>query len=654
MLVVGLCGKICSGKKTVAGLLAERLDMKVVALDEIAQGERGFSRSSRATRRKIVEYANSRRAAEGVSHFLARLDLDASVKDVRNGVIVSGVSCVGEARFLNERFGCHLIAVETTNPSVRWERHLVRSGETGDLMTREQFESVEELESAGSHDHEMNVAVVEALARNRIINDGTLEDLGTQLEGLVEELRCLVDAVDFDPSPIPRILSGVVGGHRPKRAGSVIVDSFESNLELERRRVALTYLKRSYMLEELSERERALAPLLTSRHVVHEIGNQFAHRLVDAFLEAEAAVALGEFRTLRASTLDEELALLLNDTEFLHRHAALHSYLAEERASLSDAAVVNLQTAKRNDEIQFRADEVRSSEFVSEQGIELRISRDGVPVIRDAQQQAGRGMFPVLELVKNLRVLEVGGFTGSKVSLAIHDVMDHVWLFDLLDRLGIFQKYAELFNSIGNPEAFDIFRREGEIVASIGFGVRLWANMQIGFVPEYSVQLMMEKMEKDFDDGLLGPMHQEAFVKLRRLARDVSSRESQSLAFVFSNYLVELDEQRRKEGRIKRRDPRTHKVVGELDPWSPDYMAFFIDTHSILLDSHNKHRDTLLRLHLIFEEFLCSEAAINGHPLNLTLRSLAEQDFSVSTLPPVRINWIARNYGFSAFREPVI
>ena len=144
-------------------------------------------------------------------------------------------------------------------------------------------------------------------------------------------------------------------------------------------------------------------------------------------------------------------------------------------------------------------------------------------------------------------------------------------------------------------------------------------------------------------------------------------REAQSLAFVFSNYLTELDEQRRKHGKIKRKDPRTKKILGELDPWSPDYLSFFIEAHNLLLNSKNRHRNTLHLVHLLFEDFLNRKDSLEGGTLILQMDEVLNQwtGFSQDSvdqisplmglcLSPERINWILANPGFTAFKDQVV
>jgi hypothetical protein len=260
---------------------------------------------------------------------------------------------------------------------------------------------------------------------------------------------------------------------------------------------------------------------------------------------------------------------------------------------------------------------------------------------------------PLLEYLKNERMLEMNFINRSKVATIIHDALDHVWFYSLLHDRGILAKYSELFESIGHPDKFDIFKREGEIVASIGYGVRYWANTTPGFRPSHSVEEIALKLDEYFEHRELEERHHDAYRHVRRLAKSPTLRESQSLSFVFSNYLVELDEQRRKHGTIKVRN-KDMEILGELDCWSADFLCYFIEAHRLLLDSKSKHRDNLLRTHLILEQHLCSEEATHeGNVLRIDADDLDKVDFSQINLPAERVLWMSRNYGFTAIRDRV-
>ena len=169
---------------------------------------------------------------------------------------------------------------------------------------------------------------------------------------------------------------------------------------------------------------------------------------------------------------------------------------------------------------------ISSSGFIGNFKRRLELERE-----RDKHKSA---MIPLIEVLKNKKILDVSGFQDSKISHAIHDTIDHAWLFWMLKERGLFEKYLGLFDAIGNPEATDIYKREGEVVASIGFGVRYWANIEAGFIPKVSITELAERFEIYFDQGELDDLHLDSYRKVRELVKHPMQREAQSLAFVFS------------------------------------------------------------------------------------------------------------------------
>jgi hypothetical protein len=387
------------------------------------------------------------------------------------------------------------------------------------------------------------------------------------------------------------------------------------------------------------------------------------------FLSEDDEKGLEDFRLLNPHTTDEELVLLVNNDQFRTIKSGMAQYL--ESISDSMRTVVNGRLAlaateefptigsiTSNDKYQFNGAETpRSLENVLTNGINISVDPMGLEQLRLAYEQASDGILPVTELVKNQQILGVNGFMSSKISLAVHDAVDHTWTFAMLKRNGYLDKYHGLFDSVGNPETTDIFKREGEMVASIAFGVRYWATVENGFEPFISSSKMLGHMDDLFDKDKLHPLHMSAYKILRELGRSPNSREAQSLGFNYSNYVIELNEQRRKYGKIKQRDPQSKRVIGELDPLGPDYLSLFVETHHELLNSDNKHRNELLRFHILLEEFLCANGSGRLGPedsLQLKAQDMAKIDLSKTTLPPSRIQWMSRNYGFSAIRDSIL
>lgn len=433
------------------------------------------------------------------------------------------------------------------------------------------------------------------------------------------------------------------------------IDSPEDLLRLERIHRATEYIQGWYNQSSLTPLQRALGPLGSQRQPVARINNQFATKLTPCFMDPDPNVGLEKFRAIVPNTVAEETVLLTHDDQFMETHAGLATHLDDRETDMQESIADNLKNIAVADRMQFNGQGKRSLEYMQRNGMAITLAPENAHLIEEAHQLAGEGILPLTEYIKNSKIFCVSGFESSKVSLAIHDYMDHLWTFSMLERAGILERYSFMFDSIGNPEATDIYKREGEIVASIAFGVRYFQTMPSAFGPLMRSSQIEEHLDQLFVQGDLEGRHMEAYRTLKSLRK--GSMEWQSLGFSFSNYITELDQQRRKFGRIKQRDPRTKRLIGELDPLSPDFLAFFIDAHHQLLSSRNKHRDDLFRIHILIEEYLTSYAkkAIPGdQPFVIKPSELRNMDFTATTLPPQRIQWMRDNHGFTATRDAII
>lgn len=654
--LIGIAGAMCAGKDTVAQML-EALGCTHVSTSEIVRRElRASGRPETRVAQRAI--ANLRRAHYGGHYFVAEAVAEARNRgDVCSDVVISGLYTAGEARYFVNQLGGKILYVETASPEVRYERLKARRAGLRDAMSSAGFIEADEAEMSGADDDVPNVSAVAQFAEWRLSNDSDL----TYLARLVEDWWEKYEEAN-PPSGRRRmsedgrsgLLQSLMGNGAAPAEPLERIDDYESVEALERRARALEFVHKSYFLEGLSAKDRALAPLLTPVHAVQHISNQFGLRLIDAFLQADPQAGLARFRQIEAHTTDEELALLISDGRFCALFDDLHTFLDGQRETIHESVVENLRTIVANDRLQFDGNERRGLARCLRSGVSIRLDPAYVRQLKEGVAESGSGVIPLVEFLKNERMLEVNGFLGSKISLAVHDAIDHVWFFSLAERAGLFQKFGRLFDSIGNPQRTDIFKREGEAVASIAFGVRYWANAEAGFVPRVSILEVGNRYEALFDSGELEDRHIDAYRLVRRLAQNPSAREAQSLAFTFSNYLTELDEQRRKHGRIKQLVDFDHGIKQELDPFSPDYLSFFIEAHHELVASRNKHRDNLLRFHIILEEFLGSEAALASEKLVIHPDRMAEHDFASTLLPPARITWMARNYGFTALRDSVL
>lgn len=433
------------------------------------------------------------------------------------------------------------------------------------------------------------------------------------------------------------------------------LDTEDEIYDLELRSRAKLFIERWLAPGDKTLRERALAPLLLPRHYVEYINNQTFERVLDVFLICDSQDAWKKFKSLPTTTFSEEMLFLLNEVEFQTLRNELRLFLAHEAAEL------RLEVKKRlgvdgqipwNDVYQFSTRERRSLSNIRDNGIVVFFDPQAIRAIKTLAKYRN-SYRPLLERLKNEKIVRINGFVGSKMSLLVHDYSDHFWTFDLIDRLGILNKYQDLFDRIGNPQSTDIFKREGEIVASIAFGVRLFQTIEAGFEPLISTQEIIRVLENYLILGRLGENHLEALSIIYSLRPN--TREWLSLGFVFSNYVVELNEQRRKHGKIKSKNLRTGNIEGELGVLDPDYICLFIEIHHQLLLASNKHRDNLYRLHLVLEDTLERIAenteTDDSYQLILTPELLLAYEFEKALISGEKMKWMLVNYGFTATKE---
>lgn len=179
MPVIGLTGKNCAGKDTVADLLEargyERHSLSDVLREELR------ARGEAITREALIAVGRELREKQGPAVLAERMK---RMLRTRRAALVS-VRSPAEVASLAAIPGFVLVAVAAPI-EVRYERESSRRRE-GAKGTLEQFRALEALEDTKDPNAQQLSATI-ALADRVIENDGTLPDLTARVEALLLEL----------------------------------------------------------------------------------------------------------------------------------------------------------------------------------------------------------------------------------------------------------------------------------------------------------------------------------------------------------------------------------------------------------------------------------------------------------------------------------
>ena len=175
-LTLGLVGKPCSGKDTVAAYLTERYGFAHVSTGDLVRfyiAEHNLGEPDRVLARNV---ANRMREENGAD-YLVRLAL----ANETPLLVVSGIRAIAEAEAVQEvgKIVCVNASVE-----LRFERMQGR-GRASDNITLAQFREQEAAEDANSSESAQNVLQVMALADHSVDNQGDLEHLQAQIDVLL-------------------------------------------------------------------------------------------------------------------------------------------------------------------------------------------------------------------------------------------------------------------------------------------------------------------------------------------------------------------------------------------------------------------------------------------------------------------------------------
>lgn len=256
---------------------------------------------------------------------------------------------------------------------------------------------------------------------------------------------------------------------------------------------------------------------------------------------------------------------------------------------------------------------------------------------------------------KEQRILNVNGFNRSKVKFVNHDVLDHIFCYHHLYSRGAFNSHRQLFEKLGWPFSETNMNREGELIASIGYGCRqyFWLKQ---FSPLEICRLDLDVFsafisERFFSDSGQADDNGRVLSQIRSILSDIiASGESDLFSHVLCNCILEAEELQRTVGMSIRFDQKG-RLEGRFDPWDPVYILFVLESISIVSNSLREtifpQSVSLWSEKILWESFL---GPAEGVSYNVRIKDFNElyKVISGSKIPPPVYEYIETNCFFSA------
>jgi dephospho-CoA kinase len=189
MLIIGITGTNGSGKEEVAKLIVHRKNFIHLSVREFLRREvarRGF-KSDRGAMREV---ANVLRHIYGPGYIVTQLYEIAQI--MGKDAVIESIRNPGEIDALETKGTVCIIAVDA-DPQIRYERIRKRQSDT-DQVSFENFLREEEIEMTGDDLNHQNVRACMERVTFTIENNGTLGELETAVDRVMNSLDAILKA----------------------------------------------------------------------------------------------------------------------------------------------------------------------------------------------------------------------------------------------------------------------------------------------------------------------------------------------------------------------------------------------------------------------------------------------------------------------------
>ena len=353
------------------------------------------------------------------------------------------------------------------------------------------------------------------------------------------------------------------------------------------------------------------------------------------------------------------------------------------------------------DRVQFRFDGDRTLDSLLKSGLRLQVHPKYVPLLQDIAQKQSQGQIPrgfsqssgddglvtyipdyrtataeettipLSELVKNLKIVDygfknAGGKVLGKISLASHDVHDHARAFWLLEKEGLFTEagvdrpsYPGLMGSLTDPLKTGIFKREGELVASVAYDWRSYFDLPPASNPPLALaEIRTHFLNADSRGQPLSKNQAAALSYVEQLLEvdpEGISEPARKLRHIVGGVWSEFLEQKRKtEAALF---PRLDGTYQRLSMTNPEYLAFVIDAARVMERNGPQLLHALTENNLQIERYLQDLATLPDEDsvpqLRFSPADIIKPEGAGDGVPAATREWLVRHPGFNTRRAPI-
>lgn len=430
------------------------------------------------------------------------------------------------------------------------------------------------------------------------------------------------------------------------------------------------------VLEQMRlEKRKDVMKILNSQPEIKGAEGMLLRKMAKIMYEKDVNISFELWNELVPQSPSQQTAIGISFIRFSEIHSVVQEYFQNKGSeSVLAQTILKYLTNKSpngpgyiwNDNNEISQNDTRSLETLRTQGVAIGIPESQIATLKEFSQQQPN--CPLIDSMKNTRIARINGFSRSLMTLTIHDLYDHFFTYDVLDNAGILERYADFFDKVGNPQLTDLYAREGELVASVAYNTRAWSLKEEGIKPDITAAQLIRLILKSNDLTA----NQKSAVKILKEEILPDKEKSLRMGYIVTRVLIQLMEQRRKQGFILDLD-KEHKPTGILSIVDPEYMSLIVEIANLLDQPEFKTFDFLVNISIFVEEYLSFLASGNdgennsGENLNgklfhndstntaeLVLRIQDIHDKKVrenTTLPLEKIKWILENPGNSATQE---